>query len=666
MSQTPAATSFASDDPDHYELLNTIGAGSQAKVKLGQHLPTGTQVAVKVIQRPSIIIGGHRPIVTEARCMARLRHPNIVHLFQVINTQDHLFITMEYIAGGNLLDYIHTHGRMMEGEARDAFRQLVSAVQYCHEQGVIHLDIKPKNVLFGTDRKVKLTDFGISELYDGNKLNAFCGTPSYMAPEIIQREPYDGPPADVWSLGVLLYHMVTGHTPFHSKDFGELARQITKGEYTVPHDISIQLQILLSKLITVDPMNRSTLLQIMRDSWLNYGHREDLLTPFREPPNNDLDSDVIKQMLLMGFKQDQILSALKKKAYGNVMGTYLILKSKKSEVPCHTVPVSPLPFTDLSSFTPSSDQEAQAGSSHSQPGEQQLKDQESGKKSSGPSASLQSRVATPGPSLTSRDATPGPRPKDRKASPQPSSKWRRVIPRHSPKSNLDTPRPSPKSRAAIPRTSPRSRTTARQLILESVSRATILPPMPDRTRGPPPPHQCRSRTRGPPPPHQCRSRTRGPPPPHQCRSRTRGPPPPHQCRSRTRGPPPPHQCRSRTRGPPPPPPMPESDSGATTPPPMPESDSGATTPPPMPESDSGATTPPSNRESESATPSTAPQCGPGDTLSTHSASTSSGSVERRGRGSRWAARRCLNFLRGFCCCLTPRKEHCRSNKIHPL
>ncbi|KAM5284720.1 serine/threonine-protein kinase MARK2-like isoform 4-T6 [Hipposideros larvatus] len=581
MSQTPAATSFAHEVLDHYVLLNTIGAGSQAKVKRGEHLPTGTQVAVKVIQRPSIIIGGHRPILTEARCMARLRHPNIVELFEVINTQDHLFIAMEYIGGGNLLDYIHTHGRMMEGEARDAFRQLVSAVQYCHEQGVIHLDIKPKNVLFSTDRKVKLTDFGISELYDGNKLTAFCGTPSYMAPEITQMEAYDGPPADVWSLGVVLYHMVTGHTPFHSKDFGELARQITKGEYTVPHDISIQLQILLSHLITVDPMKRSTLLQVMRDSWLNYGHREDLLTPFREPPNNDLDSDVIKQMLVMGFKQDQILSALKKKAYGNVMGTYLILKSKKSKVPCRTVPVSPLPFTDRSSFTPSSDQEAQAGSSRSQPAEQQLKDQESGKKSSGPSASLQSR-----------DATPGPSPKDRKASPQPSSKWMRVIPRHSPKSKLDTPRPSPKSRAAIPRTSPRSRTTARQLILESVSRATILPPMPesdsgatttppmpDRTRGPPPPHQCRSRTRGPPPPppmpesdsgattpptnagvglgghhppHQCRSRTRGPPQPHQFRSRTRGPPPPHQCRSRTRGPPQPHQCWSRTRGPPPP------------------------------------------------------------------------------------------------------------------
>ncbi|KAM5268853.1 serine/threonine-protein kinase MARK2-like [Hipposideros larvatus] len=588
MSQTPAATSFAYEALDHYVLLNTIGAGSQAKVKRGEHLPTGTQVAVKVIQRPSVIIGGHRPILTEARCMARLRHPNVVQLFEIINTQGHLFITMEYIGGGNLLDYIHTHGRMMEGEARDAFRQLVSAVEYCHEKGVIHLDIKPKNVLFSTDRKVKLTDFGISELYDGNKLNAFCGTPSYMAPEIIQMEAYDGPPADVWSLGVVLYHMVTGHTPFHSKDFGELARQITKGEYTVPHDISIQLQILLSHLITVDPMKRSTLLQVMRDSWLNYGHREDLLTPFREPPNNDLDSDVIKQMLVMGFKQDQILSALKKKAYGNVMGTYLILKSKKSKVPCRTVPVSPLPFTDRSSFTPSSDQEAQAGSSRSQPGEQQLKDQESGKKSSGPKASLQSR-----------DATPGPSPKDRKASPQPSSKWRRVIPRHSPKSKLDTPRSSPKSRAAIPRTSPRSRTTARQLILESVSRATILPPMPESDSGatttPPMP----DRTRGPPQPHQCRSRTRGPPPPHQCRSRTQGPPQHHQCRSRTRGPTPPHQSRSRTRGPPPPPPMPESDSGATTAPPMPESDSGATTTPPMPESDSGATTPPPMPESDS-------------------------------------------------------------------
>lgn len=183
MSQKPAATSFAYKEPhlDHYELLYTIGQGSHAKVKLGRHLPTGTQVAVKVIQRPSGFIRHQRPIMQEVHCMARLRHPNIVQLFEAINTKDDLFIVMEHGSGGDLLGYIDTHRRMTEGEARGTFQQLVLAVHYCHEMGVIHGDTKPENVLFSTEMNVKLMDFGISALFDGTKLNTFCGSPFYAA-----------------------------------------------------------------------------------------------------------------------------------------------------------------------------------------------------------------------------------------------------------------------------------------------------------------------------------------------------------------------------------------------------------------------------------------------------------------------------------------------------
>uniref|UniRef100_A0A671EG58 non-specific serine/threonine protein kinase n=1 Tax=Rhinolophus ferrumequinum TaxID=59479 RepID=A0A671EG58_RHIFE len=250
MSRDPAATSKGRKPHlVRYELLQTIGEGNHAKVKLGQHLPTGTQVAIKIIRKQGFN-NQQRPVLKEAHCMAGLRHPNIVQLFEVINTKVSLFIIMEHVTGGDMQDYILTHGCMTEGEARRSFRQLVSAVHYCHEKGIIHRDLKPQNVLFDTEMNVKLTDFGISTPFNGNKLSTCCGSPAYAAPELLREEEYDGPPVDIWSLGVLLYKMVTGTIPFKGKDLIELVSQILKGTYTLPLYLTAELHTLLRRATT--------------------------------------------------------------------------------------------------------------------------------------------------------------------------------------------------------------------------------------------------------------------------------------------------------------------------------------------------------------------------------------------------------------------------------
>lgn len=245
MAQQPAAA--LSDQLlylDDYELLDTIGEGSHAKVKLGRHLPTGTEVAIKIIRRRGV----HRTQrhgLQEARCMLGLRHPNIVQLFQVIDTEDSLFLVMEHASRGDLWDYLELHGRMAEGAARRTFRQLVSAVHYCHDKGVIHRDVKPQNVLLDINMNARLADFSMSTPFDGSKLSTFCGSPLYAAPELFQGRDYDGPPVDIWSLGVVLYEMVTGTTPFKGQDLMQLVQQIQRGLYSVPPFLTIELQHLL-------------------------------------------------------------------------------------------------------------------------------------------------------------------------------------------------------------------------------------------------------------------------------------------------------------------------------------------------------------------------------------------------------------------------------------
>ncbi|XP_042308157.1 serine/threonine-protein kinase MARK1 [Sceloporus undulatus] len=329
-----SVTSTNEDHPHigNYRLLKTIGKGNFAKVKLARHVLTGREVAVKIIDKTQLNPTSLQKLFREVRIMKILNHPNIVKLFEVIETEKTLYLVMEYASGGEVFDYLVAHGRMKEKEARAKFRQIVSAVQYCHQKCIVHRDLKAENLLLDGDMNIKIADFGFSnEFTIGNKLDTFCGSPPYAAPELFQGKKYDGPEVDVWSLGVILYTLVSGSLPFDGQNLKELRERVLRGKYRIPFYMSTDCENLLKKLLVLNPIKRGSLEQIMKDRWMNVGHEEEELKPYTEPEPDFNDTKRIDIMVTMAFAREEIHDSLVNQKYDEVMATYLLLGRKPPE-----------------------------------------------------------------------------------------------------------------------------------------------------------------------------------------------------------------------------------------------------------------------------------------------------------------------------------------------
>ncbi|XP_069374333.1 serine/threonine-protein kinase MARK2 isoform X16 [Paralichthys olivaceus] len=380
------ATTTSDDQPHigNYRLLKTIGKGNFAKVKLARHVLTGKEVAVKIIDKTQLNSSSLQKLFREVRIMKMLNHPNIVKLFEVIETEKTLYLVMEYASGGEVFDYLVAHGRMKEKEARAKFRQIVSAVQYCHQKCIVHRDLKAENLLLDADMNIKIADFGFSNEFTlGNKLDTFCGSPPYAAPELFQGKKYDGPEVDVWSLGVILYTLVSGSLPFDGQNLKELRERVLRGKYRIPFYMSTDCENLLKKFLILNPSKRGSLeQQIMRDRWMNVGHEEEELKPYIEPQPDYKDPrrtgrhrDTQKKdiMLQMGFSQEEIQDSLVNQKYNDVMATYLLLDYRNSELDegC----IKPRPGSDVqrsvsSNQKPQNRRTTDQGSSYSKRGGQ--------------------------------------------------------------------------------------------------------------------------------------------------------------------------------------------------------------------------------------------------------------------------------------------------------
>lgn len=188
----------------------------------------------------------------EAELMKRLDYPNIVHLYEVMETQQMVYLVLEFAGGGEVLDYIVAHGRLKEPEAKRIFRQIVDALTYCHSMQVVHRDLKAENLLFDEELNVKITDFGLSNIFNTQtKLGTFCGSPVYSAPELIEGRKYVGPEVDCWSLGVNLFALTTGELPFASKDVNRLYDSISAAKYELPQYLTKECQDLIMKILVV-------------------------------------------------------------------------------------------------------------------------------------------------------------------------------------------------------------------------------------------------------------------------------------------------------------------------------------------------------------------------------------------------------------------------------
>uniref|UniRef100_A0A3B3QUQ9 non-specific serine/threonine protein kinase n=1 Tax=Paramormyrops kingsleyae TaxID=1676925 RepID=A0A3B3QUQ9_9TELE len=311
--------SFATtaDEQPHignYRLLKTIGKGNFAKVKLARHVLTGKEVNMRACREISPCSLCVLQLFREVRIMKMLNHPNIVKLFEVIETEKTLYLVMEYASGGEVFDYLVAHGRMKEKEARAKFRQA-------------------ENLLLDSDMNIKIADFGFSNEFTlGNKLDTFCGSPPYAAPELFQGKKYDGPEVDVWSLGVILYTLVSGSLPFDGQNLKELRERVLRGKYRIPFYMSTDCENLLKKFLILNPTKRGSLEQIMKDRWMNVGHEEEELKPYIEPKPDYNDPRRTDIMLQMGYSQEEIQDSLINQTYNDVMATYLLLDYRTSEM----------------------------------------------------------------------------------------------------------------------------------------------------------------------------------------------------------------------------------------------------------------------------------------------------------------------------------------------
>ncbi|CAN8199991.1 unnamed protein product [Coccothraustes coccothraustes] len=256
-----------------YEFLETLGKGTYGKVKKARER-SGKLVAIKSIRKDKI--KDEQDLVhirREIEIMSSLNHPHIIAVHEVFENSAKIVIVMEYASKGDLYDYISERQRLSEQEARHFFRQVVSAVYYCHKNGIVHRDLKLENILLDANGNIKIADFGLSNVFQQDKLlQTYCGSPLYASPEIINGRPYKGPEVDSWSLGVLLYILVHGTMPFDGHDYKTLVKQITSGDYREPTKLSDACG-LIRWMLMVNPERRATIEDIATHWWVNWGYK---------------------------------------------------------------------------------------------------------------------------------------------------------------------------------------------------------------------------------------------------------------------------------------------------------------------------------------------------------------------------------------------------------
>ncbi|KAK1420401.1 hypothetical protein QVD17_21961 [Tagetes erecta] len=284
-----------------YELGKLLGHGTFAKVYHARNIKTNQSVAVKVIDKAKIMDAGLiNQIKREISVMRLVKHPNVVRLYEVMANKANIYFAMEYVKGGELFDKV-TKGRLKEDAARKYFQQLISAVDFCHSRGVCHRDLKPENLLIDDSGNLKVSDFGLSAVSESRRqdglLHTMCGTPAYVAPEVINTKGYNGEKADIWSCGVILFVLLSAYLPFYDANLMNMYKKISKGAYKCPNWFSPGVKNLLSKILDTNPNTRITAAEIMENTWFKKGFKKIKTSNVITMKNNakqtvDLDFDL--------------------------------------------------------------------------------------------------------------------------------------------------------------------------------------------------------------------------------------------------------------------------------------------------------------------------------------------------------------------------------------
>ncbi|GAA6040739.1 hypothetical protein JCM8097_003273, partial [Rhodosporidiobolus ruineniae] len=335
-----------------WQLTKTLGAGSMGKVKLGVSVNTGEKVAIKIIPRFTSTASAHRQAadhqpkheaastasepppkpsasflakaaakdaskevrtVREGSLCLLLHHPYVCGMREMLVYPHHYYFVQEYVNGGQMLDYIISHGRLRERSARKFARQIGSALEYCHANSIVHRDLKIENILISKTGNIKIIDFGLSNLYSPvSHLSTFCGSLYFAAPELLNAKPYTGPEVDVWSFGIVLYVLVCGKVPFDDQSMPALHAKIKRGQVEYPTWLSAECKHLLSRMLVTVPTQRATLTEVLNHPWMVKGFATAPAPhiPARQPLRfGELDDEVLRGMTGFEFGTEAEIAA---------------------------------------------------------------------------------------------------------------------------------------------------------------------------------------------------------------------------------------------------------------------------------------------------------------------------------------------------------------------
>ncbi|GMI64565.1 CBL-interacting protein kinase 1, SNF1-RELATED PROTEIN KINASE 3.16 [Hibiscus trionum] len=294
----------------NYELGRNLGEGNFGKVKLAKNLHSGLPFAVKILEKSKLIqLNIADQIKREISTLKLIKHPNVVRLHEVLASKTKIYLVLEYATEGELFDRIASNGKLSEAEGRKLFQQLIDAVSYCHNKGVFHRDLKLENVLIDAKGNIKISDFGLSALpqhiREDGLLHTTCGSPNYVAPEILANRGYDGATSDIWSCGVILYVILTGYLPFDDRNLAVLYQKIFKGDPLIPKWLSPGARNMIRRILDPNPETRITIAGIKEDGWFKQDYTPAVPDDEEEDIHIDEETFSLSEVACDGRSQTQ-------------------------------------------------------------------------------------------------------------------------------------------------------------------------------------------------------------------------------------------------------------------------------------------------------------------------------------------------------------------------
>ena len=328
---------YSKNEISQYQIKGKIGEGMFGKVKLGIHLLTNEKVAIKIFDKGKIKNEKEvEYIEREISILKKLNHYNTIKLYNIIQNENFIFLIQEYVPNGELLHFLENPENMnlTENHICKIYQQIISGIEYLHEIGIAHRDLKLENILLNRDKNIKIIDFGLSNKYNkenGELLQSSCGSPCYAAPEMIKGIQYHGLDTDIWSSGILLYLMLCKSFPFNDKNNSKLYQKILSGKFNLPNYLSNEAKDLLSKLLKVNPIERIKLDEIKKHPWFN----------LYNPKNNyfygidinkiimPIDEEIIIDMINLGIEPNIVIDNIIRNCNNNITTIYYLLLQKK-------------------------------------------------------------------------------------------------------------------------------------------------------------------------------------------------------------------------------------------------------------------------------------------------------------------------------------------------